>query len=156
VKLAGLTLLSVGAGFSNVTLLLPLAFESAAAVPRIVIELGLGSAAGATYFPDASIVPTVALPPAVPFTDHCTAWFVLPETVAVKVCEDPVRMLAVPGTTVTEIAETGGGEDAPWDEVTAQPDINLKIRSRPRQRDSLRKVPSHCRSSRRNSWMDDA
>ena len=154
-KLVGLTLLSVGAVFNNVTLLLPLAFASAAAVPRIVIELGLGSVAGATYFPAASIVPTEALPPTVPFTDHCTVWFVLPETIAVKVCEEPVRMLAVPGTTLTEIAATGG-EDAPVDGVTAQPEANLKIRSRPRQRDSLRKVPSHCGSNRRNRWMDDA
>jgi hypothetical protein len=140
VKLAGLTLLSVGAGFSNVTLLLPLAFASAAAVPRIVIELGLGSVAGAVYFPLASIVPTEALPPTVPFTDHCTAWFVLPETIAVKVCEDPVRRLAVPGTTLTEIAATGG-EDAAVDDVTAQPEVNLKSRNTPRQRDSLRKFP---------------
>ena len=103
-KLVGLTLLSVGAGFSNVTLLLPLAFSSVVAVPRIVIELGLGSVAGATYFPVASIVPTEAVPPTVPFTDHFTVWFVLPETKAVKICEDPARILAVPGTTLTETA----------------------------------------------------
>jgi hypothetical protein len=103
--------------------------------------LGLGSAAGAVYFPAASIVPREAVPPTVPFTDHCTAWFVLPETMAVNVCEDPVRRLAVPGTTLTEIAATGG-EDAPVDEVTAQPEVHLKSSNTLRQRDSLRKIPS--------------
>jgi len=58
--------------FHNVTLLVPLALESAAGAALIVIAFELGKLAGAVYTPDPLIVPVVALPPATPFTDQFT------------------------------------------------------------------------------------
>jgi hypothetical protein len=58
--------------FHNVTLLVPLALESAADAAPIVIAFEFGKLAGAVYTPDPLIVPLVALPPATPFTDQVT------------------------------------------------------------------------------------
>lgn len=52
------------------------------------------------------MVPTVAEPPVVPFTDHVTAVLVLPVTVAVKVRLEPTCTVAVDGETATT---TDGG-----------------------------------------------
>ena len=54
------------------TLLLALALESAAATALIANVLGFGRLAGAVYTPDALIVPNVALPPGIAFTDQFT------------------------------------------------------------------------------------
>jgi hypothetical protein len=45
-------------------------FELLARLAEIVTVFGDGSVAGAVYSPLASIVPSVALPPEVPFTAH--------------------------------------------------------------------------------------
>lgn len=82
---AGLIPVIVGVGFSRVTLLVLLAVVSAALVAFTVTLLGLGKFAGAAYFPFASIVPTVAEPPLVPFTDQVTLIFEVPPTAALKV-----------------------------------------------------------------------
>ena len=63
----------------------------------------VGTVAGATYAPVALIVPTVALPPAMPFTDQVTAVLVVPVTVAENVCVSPARMLGPLGVTLTLI-----------------------------------------------------
>lgn len=106
-KVAGLALLSVGVGFHSMTLLVPLALESAAERAATVIVLGFGRVAGAVYRPDALIVPVVALPPATPFTDQLTAVCVVPVTVAEKNCVAPARTFAALGATLTVIG--GGG-----------------------------------------------
>jgi hypothetical protein len=41
-----------------------------------------GTLMGAMYLPDASILPTMSFPPAMPFTCHLTMLFVPPETPA--------------------------------------------------------------------------
>jgi hypothetical protein len=66
----------------------------------------LGIVAGAVYRPVAEIVPTVVLPPAVPFTLQVTAVFVEFATVAVN-CVDPEgATVTLAGDTLTV---TGGG-----------------------------------------------
>jgi hypothetical protein len=50
------------------------------------------------------IVPTVAFPPATPFTDHVTAVFAVFVTVAVNCCVAPTATLGAAGATVTPIA----------------------------------------------------
>lgn len=81
---AGLIPVKTGVGFISVTLLVPLAEESAALVARIVMVFGLGSVAGAVYFPLESIVPVAEDPPAAPFTDQDTPVFDVPDTLALK------------------------------------------------------------------------
>jgi len=51
-------------------------------------------------------VPTVALPPAIPFTLQVTAVFAVPVTVAVNCCVAPVTTEALVGLTVTATPET--------------------------------------------------
>jgi hypothetical protein len=51
-------------------------------VAVIVTVLGVGKVAGAVYIPFTSIVPTVALPPAIEFTDQVTLLLVEPSLVA--------------------------------------------------------------------------
>ena len=61
-----------------------------------------GTLAGAVYWPVVLIVPSVALPPATPFTDHVTAVFDVPLTVAVNcVAGSPGRAVAVAGVSAT-------------------------------------------------------
>jgi hypothetical protein len=54
------------------------------------------------------MVPRVELPPGVELTDQETLVFEEPETVAEKVKEEPSRMLAVAGETLTEMEARGG------------------------------------------------
>jgi len=51
-------------------------------------------------------VPTVALPPAIPFTLQVTAVFVVPVTVAVNCCVAPVTTEALVGLTLTVTGST--------------------------------------------------
>jgi hypothetical protein len=81
---AGEMPLSVGVGFQSVTEAEPDFVVSAALVAVTLMVFGEGSVAGAVYLPVASTVPSVALPPAVEFTDHVTAVFVEPDTLAAK------------------------------------------------------------------------
>jgi len=55
------------------------------------------------------MVPSTAEPPVVPLTDHVTALFVVPETLAVNKKESPARMFAVEGDTAAVIDGGGGG-----------------------------------------------
>jgi hypothetical protein len=66
-----------------------------------VSVFGVGGTAGAAYNPVLPIVPSVALPPTTPFTDHVTAWFVLPVTLPVNCCISPTVMVSAGGLTVT-------------------------------------------------------
>jgi hypothetical protein len=101
VKLEGETLAIVGVGFSSVTALDPEALASACEIAVTVIVLGFGTAAGAVYTPEELIVPADEFPPATPFTDHVTPWFVDPVTAAANVCVAPARTFAVVGLTDT-------------------------------------------------------
>ncbi len=83
---------------------------SACEMAVTVTVAGLGTAAGALKTPEVEIVPVVALPPVTPFTCQVTAVLVVFCTVAVKVCDAPVAMLAVPGE--IEILTGGGVEGA--------------------------------------------
>jgi hypothetical protein len=61
----------------------------------------VGTVAGAVYKPDVLTIPTVELPPVIPFTCQVTAVFVALLTVAVNCCVFPVCTLAVSGATLT-------------------------------------------------------
>src|SRR5438046_2577762 len=54
------------------------------------------------------MVPTVALPPATPFTVHATAVLLVPVTVAVNGCVSPSRTLVVLGATDTATCDCTG------------------------------------------------
>jgi hypothetical protein len=83
---------------------------SAALVAVILILAGFGTMDGATYKPDPLMIPTVAFPPATPFTAHVRLLFVEPFTVAVNCCEASTMTLALAGVSVTVTAGvvTGG------------------------------------------------
>src|SRR5436305_14561765 len=70
---AGLTFWGTGIGFCRLTELLPKTVLSAVLVAVTFSGFGAGRLKGALYFPVASMVPKVALPPATPFTDQLTA-----------------------------------------------------------------------------------
>ena len=73
------------------------AFEDAV---MVTVE-PIGGVFGAVYTPAAEIVPTVALPPRVPFTSQFTVVSVAPVTVPVK-----VFVFALPAAKVAEVGET--------------------------------------------------
>jgi hypothetical protein len=53
------------------------------------------------YNPVLPIVPTVALPPTTPLTDHVAPWFVLPVTLSVNCCVCPTVIVSAAGFTAT-------------------------------------------------------
>ena len=98
----GLTDETTGIGFSRVIELVPCTvgvLTSAACTDTTLLE---GTLAGAVYWPAELIVPGVALPPAIPFTDQVTAVFDVPIIVAVN-CRtgSPGRTLDAAGLTDT-------------------------------------------------------
>ena len=72
---------------------------SACATAVILTLAGDGTLAGAVYTPAALMVPTVALPPATPFTCQVTAVLVVLPSVAARVSVEPVCTLSVDGHT---------------------------------------------------------
>src|SRR5215831_395769 len=82
----------------------PLADE----VAFTVTVAGFGMEPGAVYNPDAVMVPTVGLPPAVPLTCQVTTVFVVPVAVAVNCFDAPGPTVAEAGVTVTVIGGGGG------------------------------------------------
>jgi hypothetical protein len=70
-----------------------------------------GGPDGAVKSPVVVIVPTVADPPAVPFTDHVTAVFDVFEAVALNDCVFPYCTEALAGETAT-VTAGGGGADS--------------------------------------------
>src|SRR5882762_1071288 len=67
----------------------------------IVTGAGPGKTLGAVYRPLAEMVPTMALPPTTVLTSHWTAWFVVPETVALNCAVCPGRSWTLAGVIVT-------------------------------------------------------
>lgn len=63
----------------------PIFVESTADTAVIVTVAGVGTVIGAVYTPDAEIIPSAALPPAVPLTLQLTAMLEVPVTVAANV-----------------------------------------------------------------------
>jgi len=92
--------LMLGAGLLTVTVAEALRLVSAVLVAFTVTVLGEGGMAGAVYRPLTSIVPTVALPPAMLFTDQVTE-FAPPVMVEVNCCVPPVSTPAEAGETLT-------------------------------------------------------
>lgn len=117
---AGEMLVSTGAGFQSVTVLLPDAEAFAALTAVMVTSLELGMLPGAVYTPEELIKPLAALPPVTPFTCQLTDVFDVPLTVALNDCVAPARTLTVPGETETVTPE---GEDVPteFDEPLVAP-----------------------------------
>lgn len=90
------------------TALLPFFVASSELVAVIVIVFGVGRLAGAVYIPFASIVPLLALPPAIEFTDQFTVAVGLLLTTAANDSFEPARIVTVAGVTVTpELAPSG-------------------------------------------------
>jgi hypothetical protein len=84
-----------------VAVALPESAGLAAAIAVMVTPVGLGIVAGAVYAPNDVIVPIVEFPPATLFTCQDTLVFVLPVTVAWKVCVVPAGTIAAAGVTAT-------------------------------------------------------
>jgi hypothetical protein len=101
----GETAVTVGIGFSSEIALVPERDLLDADVASIMTELGVGRAAGAVYRPLLLILPTVALPPTVPFTDQTTDWSMTLLTLAENWSVSPARTFALVGETST--AEEG-------------------------------------------------
>jgi hypothetical protein len=81
---------------------------SAALVACTVTALMAGRLLGDVNTPFELIVPTVALPPEIPFTLHVTAVFIELPTTAINVCGVPSNTEAAAGVTVTLMAGGGG------------------------------------------------
>ncbi len=81
--------------------------ESVVLVACTVTALGEGGVTGGVYRPPASMVPTVAFPPATPLTDHVTEEPAPPLAVTVNWRVSPTKTVAVLGLTWSE-AETVG------------------------------------------------
>ena len=78
---------------------------NAVLVAVIITVAGDGTVAGAEYNPDAEIVPTALLPPGRPLTLQVTVVVVVPVTVAVNWCAEPIWMVLAAGATLTLTAE---------------------------------------------------
>jgi hypothetical protein len=63
-------------------------------------------AEGTVYRPLVEMVPTVVLPPVTPSTDHVTAVFVVPVTVAVNCCVEFIARLTEVGLILTATVVT--------------------------------------------------
>lgn len=100
VAVPGLTATVIAA--ATVTWAEALLVVSAEETASTVTVAGDGTAVGAVYTPPAEIVPTVALPPAMPLTCHVTVEFSVLPTVAVNVLVPPLAStLALLGETAT-------------------------------------------------------
>lgn len=111
--------------------------ESAALAAETAVTVtveGLGIVLGAVYNPLAVIVPTVALPPAVPFTCQVTAVFVVPVTVSMNCLVAPGLTVAEAGVTVTVI---GGVLLPPPQEIRKSKLARLGMRETARRMRSL-------------------
>ena len=82
----GATASSSGVGLVSVAPVFPDLLLSAVSTALIVMEFGVGGNSGAVYKPVALIVPSVALPPATPFTDQVNTGLVPLLVFAVNCC----------------------------------------------------------------------
>jgi len=91
-----------------VTAAVALFVVSATLVACTVTAVLAGRSPGDVYTPFELIVPTVALPPGIPFTLQVTEVFIVLETVATKVCVAPSSTEAAAGVMFT-VTVGGGG-----------------------------------------------
>jgi hypothetical protein len=75
--------------------------ESTADMAVMVTVAGFGTVTGAVYTPDAEIIPTDELPPAIALTLQFTDVLELPVTAPVNIWVIPAVTFAIPGVTVT-------------------------------------------------------
>lgn len=85
----------------------PCLVGSCTLVAVMITVLGIGTTLGATYVPLLPIVPTVRLPPGIPFTAQTTVGSVAPVTAALNRICPPGVTLAELGVTVTTMGEGG-------------------------------------------------
>lgn len=124
-----------GTGLRSETALVADWVVSAALVALMVTVFGVGSVAGAVYFPVESMVPRVEEPLAVPLTNHETEVLEEPVTVAEKVKESPARMLAVVGATeMATVFVVGGSGAGDFGVEEPLPPVAQPARSGKRQR----------------------
>jgi hypothetical protein len=90
--------LIVGAGFTMVTDAEADHVGPVRLAASTVTTFGTGGTSGAVYNPVLAIVPSAALPPTTPFTDH-VAWFVLPVTLAANCSACPAMIVSAGGFT---------------------------------------------------------
>lgn len=83
--------------------------KSAWLVAVTCTDAGDGKSAGAVYTPAVVILPSVAVPPVVPFTLQVTAVFVVFCTVAVNINWFPSSTVVLETVTLTVICGGGGG-----------------------------------------------
>jgi len=107
----------------------------AASVEAVTVTtLGVGGTPGAVKRPVALMVPTVALPPAMPSTDQVTALFVVPLTEAVNCTVWLITGEAVEGEMITE--GTGNRPGAP----PPHPDKKSPARATPATKYAIREA----------------
>src|SRR5579872_971166 len=102
--LKGDTLVNCGSGLFSVALALPSFLTSDVSTAVMVMEFGAGGNSGAVYIPLASIVPSVAFPPAIPLIDQLTAGFEPSPVFAVNFCCATPGMAALDGVTVNAVS----------------------------------------------------
>lgn len=83
-------------------------------------------------------VPTVALPPVTPFTDHVTTVLDVPVTEAVNCCVVPIMTFEEDGATLTVIDGGGGGAELPPPQPEAKPIERIAARNRTQLRTQRR------------------
>src|SRR5271154_4316778 len=100
---SGAKLVNTGTGLFSVAPALPSLLVSDGSTALIVIELGAGGNSGAVYKPLASIVPSVAFPPATPLTDQFTAGWDPSPVFAANCCWVAPAMAAPEGVMVNAV-----------------------------------------------------
>src|SRR5207245_8928827 len=113
--------------------------------------VGEGVTRGAVYFLCVDLMPTVAFPPAIPFTLHVTYVLVAFTTSAEKFCVLPSRTAALVGVTLTEIGEGGGGGGGATGLAPPPPQPSVHALAMRRTR-SARPIP-RCRRSHESIGM---
>lgn len=109
------------------------ALLTAATVTDVGVELPCSN--GAVYSPDGEIVPVLEVPPLTPFTVQYTLVFVVPATVAVNCCVNPLGTVAAVGATDNVTRELDAdvlNADSTWamamlSETTIAPSSNVVV-----------------------------
>ena len=120
----GVTLVNCGTGLFSVAPALPSLLTFDVSTALMVMELGAGGNSGALYMPLASIVPSIALPPAIPLTDQFTAGLDPSPVFAVNCCCVAPGMAAPDGVTVNAVNTGPPAPPEPGRIASAHPPSN--------------------------------